>query len=166
MKFIKAFDYINKALELFIMFAMGTLVIICFLAVFFRYFVGSSLFWADEFMRYLFVWATMLGSGLLVRKKAHITVDFTNMMFSVKSRKIVAYICYGGIVVLGVCLMILSFQLLKLGIGQQSSAMDIDMGYVYISFPIGFFMMAINGIMLIIEEYTMDESNVCEGGTK
>lgn len=45
-------------------------------AVFFRYALGSPIFWADELSLYLFCWATFLGAGLAVKRSDMAAVTF------------------------------------------------------------------------------------------
>ena len=55
---------------------LGSLVLIMFIQVFFRYVLNNSLSWSEELAKYLFVWMTFLGAALCLRDKAHIGVDY------------------------------------------------------------------------------------------
>jgi len=145
----KIFCAIDKITEWFIIFGMAALVVVCFMAVIFRSFIGSSLFWTDEFMRYLFVNVTFYGSPLLVYRKSHIIVNITDMIFPLRVRRILEIAVNVGLVVLGVSMMFITIPLVQMGMAQMSSAMRIRMGIVYLCMPVGFGMTAINGLRLL-----------------
>ncbi len=54
----------------------SVILLIIFIAVFFRYVLNHSLFWSDEVVRYLFVWFTLLGAALVLRDRRHIRVEY------------------------------------------------------------------------------------------
>ena len=62
----------DRALMLLFM----AIVIIMFTSIVFRYVFNNSLSWADETIRFLFVWFTLLGAAVVYRDNMAIRVDF------------------------------------------------------------------------------------------
>ena len=147
----KAFELIDKALEWAIILGMSILVIVCMFAVIFRY-AGFSLFWADEFMRYLFINVLFLGCPLLVYKKSHIMVDITEMILSTSARRILTIINDVLFIVLGSVLVIYTIPMVTINANSVSSAMSVPMIWVILCMRVGFFMVAVNGLRLLIED--------------
>ncbi len=55
--------------------ALGAMSVIVFVNVVMRYLTNDSLVWAEEVARYLMVWSTFLGIGLVLRYGGHVGVD-------------------------------------------------------------------------------------------
>ena len=57
----------------------GTFMVLMFLATFTnvlaRYFIGSSIQWAEEFSRYAFIWVVFLGAVVCTKHKRNISID-------------------------------------------------------------------------------------------
>ncbi len=123
------------------LFAIAT--IIAFLQVIFRYVFNSSLSWAEEAVRYLFIWMFFLGMAEATRCGLHITLDaiFTNMTVAVK-RNVLTIIDSIIIAFLGF-LTFFGFKLTLINMAQKSPAMQIPMGYIYLAIPVGSVLMII-----------------------
>jgi TRAP-type C4-dicarboxylate transport system permease small subunit len=148
----KFFLLIDKVIEWFIILGLALLVIVCMTSVIFRYFIGSSIFWSDEFMRYLFVNVTFYGCPLLVYKKSHILVDITDMFFSPALRQKIIIMNDFLFVILGSYMAFASTPLVAMNMGNVSSAMGVQMSWIYLCIPVGFAMVAVNGLRLLSED--------------
>ncbi len=147
----KLFATIDNVIKWFIILSMALLVIVCMLAVLFRY-TGSSLFWADEFMRYLFINVIFYGCPLLVYKKANIIVDITGMILSPAGQRKLSIINDLLFIAFGCYMAYISIPLVTMGVGQTSSAMEVEMAWIYLCMPIGFAMVAVNGLRLLSQD--------------
>ena len=58
----RIFDRFIDVLEWWAMLLLVLMVVLVFLGVFFRYVLGASLAWYDEFASYLLVWLTFYGA--------------------------------------------------------------------------------------------------------
>lgn len=80
MKLIKYIDSLGEKLsyitELICIPMVVVMTIIIIINVFFRYILRSGIPWAEEVSKYIMVWMVMLGSSIVFRRKAHISVDF------------------------------------------------------------------------------------------
>ena len=66
---------IIQATEIVLALVMGSIVVIVIGEVVMRYFVGSSLIVAEEYSRYMMIWAAWLGIALLAYEDAHIRIS-------------------------------------------------------------------------------------------
>lgn len=124
-----------------IVWMMGLMVAMVFVNVVLRYLFDYSLLWAEELSRYLMIWATFLGSGLLFRQGAHIAVD--NLQDYVPGR-------FGMAIRAAIVVVLISFFVSMIYIGtvyvsdqwhQITPVTRISVGAVYAALPVGFILM-------------------------
>ncbi len=115
-----------------------------FTTVVFRYVLQSSIFWGDEFLRYVMVWLVFLGAALAARRRALITVDIFTQPMPRRMRERVA----GSVAVVSAAFLIyvavVSMQLVQRSAGTVSASMGLSMERMYLVFPIGLGLTALN----------------------
>jgi|SRR5690625_2776241 len=130
---------------------IGLTMMVFFLIVL-RYLGGISPEWSDELPRYLMVWLTFIGMAYCVRCGEHVAIDFVVQGLKGSIKKTF----YVGILILcfffSLVILFYGYALFLevLMSGQKSVSLDISMAYVYVSIPIGAFLMAKNFLHLII----------------
>jgi len=62
----------NLLSAFFLALSMGLM----FYQVLSRYFIGTSVFWAEEIVRYLVIWSNFIGSSIIVKSDEHVSVTF------------------------------------------------------------------------------------------
>ena len=67
---------VDKAVDTLLSVMIATIVGVMLVSILFRYVLNSSLSWSDEFVRYLFVWLTLVGSAVVFRDHEHIRIDY------------------------------------------------------------------------------------------
>jgi len=140
----KAYRFIRMVDNL-IGFAGRTLSAIClivvlisiFAQVFCRFLLGFSLTWSEEVGRYLLIWISFTGFGVLAKEKKMMAIMLVVDLLPVKlkitakiladllSIMFMAIVCYYG------------FLLVGLTMTQVTVVTEIPMGYVYLVIPIG-----------------------------
>lgn len=115
-----------------------------FTTVVFRYVLQSSLFWGDEFLRYLMIWLVFLGGALATRHRALITVDIFTQPLPRHLRAATAAAVFAVATVFLVTLAWISLQLARRSAGTVSASMEIPMEWMYLVFPVGLGLMAVN----------------------
>ena len=144
-------DYLDKAILALLIAVLSVMVVVGAMQVFWRYVLAQSLSWSEELMRYLYVWATMLGVGAAIRRKSFACIDnFLDFMGKKappvkRIMQIVSLIIQ--IFVFGL-LIVYGGQFMMRGLGQMSPSLPVSMAYVYAAFPVG-------GILGMI--YTFEE---------
>ena len=133
-----------------------------FITVVFRYVLQSSIFWGDEFLRYVMIWLVFLGSALAARHRALITVDiFTQPMprrMRARVAGIVALASAGFLVYVG----IVSLQLVQRSVGTVSASMGLPMERMYLVFPIGLGLTALNLVREAVAHFGAASRNESE----
>lgn len=112
-----------------------TLVIITFMQVIFRYVLNNSLSWSGEASRYLFVWISLFGSALAVKRGSHIAMEALVDILPPKAKKWL--ILLGGLCVTFFVVIFTrsGIGLMQSSTGQSSTALGIPMPMIYIAFP-------------------------------
>jgi TRAP-type transport system small permease protein len=131
--------------EWWAMFLLVLMVVLVCLGVFFRYVLGSSLAWYDEFASYLLVWLTFYGAVVASYHGRHIAFEMVVDRFMRKTRRIVEAVA--ELFVLGFQVVLLYHGWLltrKMGDETAVSLVWVKMGWVYSVLPIT------GGIMLLI----------------
>ncbi len=124
-----------------------------FTTVIFRYVLQSSLFWGDEFLRYLMVWLVFLGAALAARHRALITVDIFTQPMPRRARCVVAGLVAVASAGFLLYLAFVSTSLVQRSVGTVSASLAIPMEFMYLVFPIGLSLTAINLIREAVAQF-------------
>jgi TRAP-type C4-dicarboxylate transport system permease small subunit len=131
--------------------AMGIIITVTvFVNVVCRYVFLTTIPWAEELARFLFIWMTFVGSILANNKYQHMRLDFVVEKFSPKVTQILIALSYLIVVFF---LGILCVGGIEYSMSQwdwNSSALGISHGLVYIIAPISFFIMGLQFIARFI----------------
>lgn len=110
--------------------------VMVFLQVIFRYVLGESLSFSEELARYMFIWSVAMGSALALRTRSHIGVELVVERLPKRlgaQAKIVACVIslafYGMLIWYG-------FEMVGETMDQESAALELPMGYVYLAVPL------------------------------
>ena len=144
----KADLFLRKTEEIVVGFLLLAATIVLFTNVVLRYVFNASFRWAEEAIRYACVWITLIGSSICVRRGSHVNIDLLAQVVPPKLAKIImalgqflaalftAFCAYYGY----------HMFMFVARTGQVSAAMLMPMWIVYISVPIGCFLMTIRFI--------------------
>lgn len=150
---MKIFDNIDKVLQVLITVMTMVLVTVSFASVFSRFVLQHSLVWADEFMRYLFIWVVFFAGSILAINKAHITVDLTSLFIPKKYQTLAYRTGYGIVLVFLSILFGYSIKMVILSVDRLSPSMELPMAYVYLCLPIGIGLMIIAYVRLMVRDW-------------
>ena len=120
-----------------------------------RYFIGHSIIWAEELVRYLFIWFIFLGSASCIPLKQHITVDLLVQVLPEKvAHRIEFFTTLLWIALCGVMTYLTAnYTLTVFQRGELSTALHVPMWAIYLALPTGFLLMTIRLIALFWREY-------------
>lgn len=136
MKIIRWFDrHIEEAL--LVLFS-SVMVSVIFLQVIMRL-LDNSLSWSEELARYCFIWMVYIGISYGVKKQRHIKVDVAFMLLKEKGKIILTIIANVLFIIFALFIIRYGYDIASklLAFGQQSPALHIPMGLVYMATPIG-----------------------------
>lgn len=128
--------------------------------VFFRFVVESSLAFPEELIRYLFVWATALGSAVAYRRNAHAAIGILVDHLPSGLKRAALLI---GTTASAMFFAILLYEGIGLSarvVPQISPALEISMAWVYAAVPTGGFFLLLFSVELLVKQATMPASQL------
>lgn len=164
----KVTEIADKIAKFIVTLSFGTMTLLIFLQVIFRYIFKESLSWSEELSTYLFIWLTFIGASIATREGTHINVGmFISSRKSKVTRKILTVFANTlSMFFLGVLTVYgfnIAAQILKFK--QVSASMPfLLVGIIYFAVPIGSLIMFLN--LLEINIKVIKGENVIEGGHK
>ncbi len=155
--FMKTVGKLESAVRWIVVVLLIIMVVDIITAVFFRYVLQNSIFWAEELSRYLMIWAGMLGAGLAMKDDAHIGIDFVVRALPNSIQFIAKVIAKLVVEIFLIVVFIESIDYLRTLSIQRSAALEIPMALPYLSVTAGMVFMAIENILGIIR--LLDDEN-------
>lgn len=129
--------FLNKMDDYFLNFSVALMGLVLFLQIVMRYVFNHPLIWSEEMARYLFIWMAFIGVGYGVKYDLHIKMEAFLALFSKKVQQVVIILTeVVAIIFMGLVL----FPSIQFAIHTghvPSSAMGIQMYWVYSAFPVG-----------------------------
>jgi len=120
--------------------AMATMV---FANVALRFLTDQSILWVEEASRYLMIWLTFLGSGIVLRYGAHVAIEtlahgLPGAATAIRGAVLgVLFVFFAAMIWLGARYAILTWD-------QTTPVLGIPIGAVYLAMPIGFALMMVH----------------------
>lgn len=113
--------------------------------VFFRYFIGDSIIWAEELARYALLWSAMIGAAVAYRQGAHVAVG---ALWDLIPGGVVRHLWRL------IHLTVIAFAALMVWQGwflslrnfdrhQLSPALQIEIAWIYLAIPLGGLLIAV-----------------------
>lgn len=126
--------------------------VMIFLQVVYRYVLGESLSFSEELARYMFIWSVAMGSALALRTRSHIGVEILveRLPKSLGTpakifASLVSLAFYGLLVWYG-------FEMVFETMDQDSAALELPMGYVYLAVPLSAIVLFICEIKNVLDD--------------
>ena len=136
----------NRAAVIAILAAMASMV---FANVVLRFVSDHSILWVEEVSRYLMIWLTFLGAGLVLRYGGHIGIDTLQDKLPRQAVWIrgaiflVMLIFFAVMLLLGIRYSILTWK-------QTTPVLEIPIGAVYLAMPVGFALMIVHLLLMAV----------------
>lgn len=166
--FDRVFIELNKWLLIIFLAAMSGIV---FANVVLRYTTNFSLAWAEEVARYLMVWMTFLGAGLVLRFGGHVAItnlhDFLGSRGQQALRILIALILLGFFAVMAW----IGYDYMSRMGRQLTPATRVPFSYVYAAMPVGFVLLTLHFLMVIkvyieggeLNQTDLDQKRLADG---
>jgi len=138
---------IRRSVEVSIVALFGVLTVAVFAQVVARYVFNLPPAWTEELARFCQVWIILLASSICIRKGSHLAVDYLGPALRTRNRRIVAAVTGTLIALYSAVVVIWGVRLMVIGLGQTSPAMQLNMGLVYLVFPIAGTLMVVESIL-------------------
>ena len=129
---------------------MGTVALAIFASVFCRFVLKIGLMWVDQYARYMLIWAVFLASNVLIYRNDLMRVDFLDSRWPEKFKKVREGFYT---IIFIIMLLVLFWQGLQQAIayiGVQLMGIKVDKFWVYLSIPVGAFLMLLQYVLNLI----------------
>jgi len=154
---------VDRLLATAISILMALMVVTVLWQVFTRFVIGRPSSFTEETVRYMMIWVGLIGAAYATGQKSHLALDlFTAQLKGARKRAselfIQSAILTFALVVLvgGGCRLVW----IQLALGQQSAALGVKLGYVYLAVPIaGAFIVfySLTALVATLRSRTADE---------
>lgn len=155
---------IDRLLGSLICVLMAAMVINVLWQVFTRFVLRNPSSFTEEAARYMMIWVGLFGSAYASGKKSHLALDLITAKFQ-GGRKRASEIFIHGFVLLFTLTVLLGgggrLVWIQLSLGQQSAALQLKLGYVYLAVPFAGLFIAFYSIVFLIEAFR-GETEVAE----
>lgn len=152
--YVRLNDVINKMFGYVLAFVLAFMTIIIFWQVIARYVVGSSLTWSEELSRFLMIFMVLIGSSLALRDGKLISVEVVQEALKGKAKKWLSVIAHLISIIFYIILIIYGLRVAENFGNQIAPGTRISMYFIYLSLPIGGFLLLLNSITCILEEFS------------
>ena len=131
--------------------ALAAMALMVFANVLLRFFTDNSILWVEEVSRYLMIWLTFLGAGLVLRYGGHVGIDTLQEALPRQAASIRMLVF---ILLLGFFLFMtwVGVRYAVFAWGQTTPIMEVPIGAVYLAIPIGFILLIVH-LLLMAEAY-------------
>jgi len=156
---------LEKLVGLLLIIGLSVIIILMTMQIINRYFVRNPFVWTEELCRYIFVWITIMGAGLALRRFELVGVNFILDKIPGKIQTLIRVVGLLGITLFIFILTRYGLKLLMTAVRGRtlSPALRLPMHIVYLIFPIGGTIMFIFAIACIVEvlmgKWRLDELN-------
>lgn len=117
-------------------FLLAAMTIIVFLQVLFRYVLNHPLDWSEELGSFTFVWMSLLGASIGLKRNEHPRLDLIVNLFSSKMQRAIAGLYNVAILILLAALCIYGVSLTVSMKSQLTAALQYSVSFVYAVLPI------------------------------
>ena len=127
----------SNAVEWICLILMVALSIDLLLGVFSRYVLVKTFTWYDEIARGCFVWLTMLGAAVGVKRQAHFRLHIIVDRLTPRLRQATVILLPLVVIIFAGVLIQQGLVFLELGKFQQTPVMGLPKTWIYVAIPIG-----------------------------
>jgi TRAP-type C4-dicarboxylate transport system permease small subunit len=110
--------------------------------------------WTEEFARFMLIWVSLLGGAVAFGTKGHLGVDYFVGKFHPETQRLMAIVSHGVVLFFAATIFVFGGWRVvaeTLAMEQLTSALEWQMGYVYLALPIAGFFMLLYTIENLIE---------------
>ncbi len=118
---------------------MGAMVLNVLWQVFTRFVLRHPSSFTEELARYMMIWVGLLGSAYAAGKKSHLALDLVTARLDGAGKRASEIFIHAFILLFAVTVLLGGggrLVWIQLSLGQQSAALQLKLGYVYLAVPL------------------------------
>jgi TRAP-type C4-dicarboxylate transport system permease small subunit len=153
--------YVDRVIEYMLVILMAVMVLNVLWQVFSRFVLNSPSSFTEELARYLLIWVGLIAAGYVAGRKMHLAIDYLVNKFSSSIKRRIELVTNLIIILFALLVMVIGgFNLVSLTVylEQISSALQIQLGYVYLAVPISGLLIIFYSSVNISEIYSKPHS--------
>jgi TRAP-type transport system small permease protein len=116
--------------------SLGAMIVIVALQVFTRFFMESTPHWTEEAARIFFIYSVAFGTAIGIKNGDFIKLNLIGKYLSSRNDRLLNFFIDLTTIAFALILIIHSIKFVKLGMDELSPALEITMGFVFISITI------------------------------
>lgn len=116
--------------------SLGAMIVIVALQVFTRFFMESTPHWTEEAARIFFIYSVAFGTAIGIKNGDFIKLNLIGKYLSSRNDRLLNIFIDLTTIAFALILIIHSIKFVKLGMDELSPALEITMGFVFISITI------------------------------
>ncbi len=162
---------LDRSLEVLVMVVMAILVLDVLWQVFTRLVLKDPSTWTEELAVFMLIWVSLLGAAVALGRGAHLGIDYFVGKLPVRVRLGTEVIVFLSVSAFSLLVMVIGGVDLvasNLDLGQESPALRVKVGYVYLAVPISGFFLTLYAVIGLVERlkelFRGPESVRVEGG--
>lgn len=116
--------------------SLGAMIIIVALQVFTRFFMESTPHWTEEAARIFFIYSVAFGTAIGIKNGDFVKLNLIGKYLSSRNDRLLNIFIDLTTIAFAITLIIHSIRFVKLGMDELSPALEITMGFVFLSITI------------------------------
>ena len=163
MSLLKAIKYmLDRLLEGLVMVVVAVLVLDVLWQVFTRFILDNPSTWTEELAVFMLIWVSLLGAAVALGRGAHLGIDYFVGKLPARARlstEVFVFFCVSAFSLLVMLVGGIDLVRSTLEMGQESSALRVKVGYVYLAIPISGFFLTLYAVIGLVERLQL----LCKG---
>jgi TRAP-type C4-dicarboxylate transport system permease small subunit len=122
--------------------------------VFTRFVLRDPSSFTEEAARYMMIWVGLLGSAYATGRKSHLALDLITSKFRGARKRASEMLIHSLVLLFALTVLIgggIRLVWIQLSLGQQSAALQLKLGYVYLAVPLAGIFIAYYSVVFLIE---------------
>ncbi|NQV40788.1 MAG: TRAP transporter small permease [Candidatus Marinimicrobia bacterium] len=147
---------IDKLLSKFLVFLMGTIVVVVTWQVVTRFLMTTPSSYTEELARFLLIWIGVLGGAYALRTRAHLGIDIMTTKLHGRQKDMLMIGIYLAIILFSSLILVIGgikLVALTFSLNQISASLGIKMGYIYTVLPLSGSIMIIYSLDVILDAF-------------
>jgi len=145
---------LDWSLEVLVIVVMAVLVLDVLWQVFTRLILKDPSSWTEELAQFMLVWVALLGAAVALGRGAHLGIDYFVGKLPARTRLATEVFVFFAVAAFSLFVMIvggIDLVASNLELGQESPALRVKMGYVYLAVPISGFFLTLYAVIGLVE---------------
>jgi TRAP-type C4-dicarboxylate transport system permease small subunit len=151
-------NVLDRLLEGLVMIVVAVLVVDVLWQVFTRFVIKKPSTWTEELAVFMLIWVSLLGAAVALGRGAHLGIDYFVGKLPARARlstEIFVFFCVSAFSLLVMLIGGIDLVRSTLELGQESSALRVKVGYVYLAIPISGFFLTLYAVIGLAERLQM-----------